>query len=485
MASKPQATSGTKKLSEVAKKLVQPSGITGTHWLAVRDICTKKLGLGFDAWQDGAGRLILAKRADGKLACMIGGAGLSLPRQVGKTYLIAALVFGLCILFPGLLVIWSAHHSKTHGETFLSMQNMAKRSKIAPYILQVFTGSGDEEIRFRNGSRILFGARERGFGRGIPGVDVIVSDEAQIMSDKALDAQLATMNTSKFGLAIYVGTPPRPDDPSEAFTRMRTEAWSGAMQDSVWIELGAEPGADPDDRANWAVNPSYPHRTPAESILRLRRKLSRDSFLREGLGVWDEDGHSSVVDMDHFKGLAGSAPAGVPVAYGVDMNPEQTVCSVSVALRRGDSVHVEEAIVFDLVLHGVDAVVDWIAERAGRRVPVVMDAFSPARIMKPKLQLKKAKLLMLSSTELLEACGGVFQAINDGKFSHFGQERLTTALGRAKKKAVGKSGGWKWDLADSEVDNTPLMSATCAHYGAVKSKPRKASGSRSGRVVVL
>ena len=36
----------------------------------------------------------------------------------------------------------------------------------------LYTGSGDEEVRFTNGSRILFGARERGFGRGIAGVEI-------------------------------------------------------------------------------------------------------------------------------------------------------------------------------------------------------------------------------------------------------------------------------------------------------------------------
>jgi hypothetical protein len=79
---------------------------------------------------------------------------------------------------------------------------------------QVFTGSGDEEIRFHNGSRILFGARERGFGRGIPGVDILIFDEAQILSDRALSNMLATMNTSRFGLQLYIGTPPKPEDMS-------------------------------------------------------------------------------------------------------------------------------------------------------------------------------------------------------------------------------------------------------------------------------
>ena len=179
---------GTLKLSEVARKVSAPTGISHTGWPKVLDCCTRKMGVGFDPWQDAAGRLILAERPDGKLAAMIDGVGLSLPRQVGKTYLIMSIVFALCILRPGLLVIWSAHHARTHQETFLAMQAFAARSKVAPYILQIFTGSGDEEIRFVNRSRILFGARERGFGRGIPGVDVLIADEAQIMTEKALDA---------------------------------------------------------------------------------------------------------------------------------------------------------------------------------------------------------------------------------------------------------------------------------------------------------
>src|SRR5690606_26075366 len=131
-----------------------------------------------------------------------GGVGMSLPRQVGKTHLVGYALFALCILQPGLTVIWTAHHSKTANETLLAMQGMARRQKIAPYVDRVTTGNGDEAVWFGNGSRILFGARERGFGRGFAGVDVLVFDEAQILTDKALDAMLATMNTAPNALAL-------------------------------------------------------------------------------------------------------------------------------------------------------------------------------------------------------------------------------------------------------------------------------------------
>ena len=49
-----------------------------------------------------------------------------------------------------------------------------QRSKIAPYIDTVRAANGEQEIAFKNGSRILFGARESGFGRGFDEVDILV-----------------------------------------------------------------------------------------------------------------------------------------------------------------------------------------------------------------------------------------------------------------------------------------------------------------------
>src|SRR5690606_33244865 len=182
------------KLSEVARHVVIPSGVTATGWPAVRDRCAE-FGVRFDAWQDGAGRVILAKRDDGSYACSVGGAVMSIPRQVGKTFLVAAIVFALCLLNPGLTVLWTAHRLRTANETFAKLQAFARRKKIAPHVAKVVLGSGDEEIIFTNGSRILFGARERGFGRGFDDVDVEVFDEAQILTENAVDDMIPAMNT--------------------------------------------------------------------------------------------------------------------------------------------------------------------------------------------------------------------------------------------------------------------------------------------------
>ena len=189
-------------------------------------------------------------------------------------------------------------------ETFLAMQAFSMRSKIAPFIHKVYTGSGDEEIRFINGSRILFGARERGFGRGIPGVDILISDEGQILSMRAMQNMLATMNVSRFGLHVYAGTPPYEEDNCEVWLQMRDEALSGASTDMVWIEMGADDNADLDDEDQWRkANPSIPHRTPIESIRRLRQRLDDKGFKHEAMGVYDPD-DAAVFDIARWATLA-------------------------------------------------------------------------------------------------------------------------------------------------------------------------------------
>jgi hypothetical protein len=430
---------GTRKLSEVARKVVAPSGLVSTAWPGVRDTCRRRLGVSFDDWQDGAGRLILSKRENGKLAATIGGVGISVARQVGKTYLIGGMAFGLAINRPGMLIIWSAHHARTHGETFLAMQEFAKRSKVRPYISQVYTGSGDEEIRFRNGSRILFGARERGFGRGIPGVDMIVSDEAQIMSEKALDAQLATMNTSDFGLAIYIGTPPRPEDPSEAFTRMRTEAWSGSLQDAVWIEIGADPDAKPEDRQQWAkANPSYPHRTPAESILRLQRKLSPESFLREGLGLWDEDVRTGVLPgwPRRFTRDAPPEPVSIGLAVSLDLEwgsigaagirPDGRVHADAVERRRGTTWLITEA--------------KRIQDEHG--CAVVVDEKCPDADLITALRDEGVNVTVVKLGDVIEACSWLVRASKDDRIRHGNTTELMDAIEHAAWRTVGDRKLW-------------------------------------------
>lgn len=469
---------GTRKLSDVAKHLVVPTGITATGWPAVEHTCKVKLGLEFDDWQQHVGKVILAKRADGKLAAMIDGVGLSVCRQVGKTYTVGALVFALCVNTPGLLVIWSAHHSRTHAETFLAMQEFAQRAKIAPHVKFVHTGSNTEEIAFHNGSRILFGARERGFGRGIPGVDVLIFDEAQILSDRALSNMLATLNTSSLGLQLYIGTPPKPEDMSEAFTRMRTQALKGELTDGAWIEIGAADDADSADRAQWVKNPSYPYRTPAESMLRLKRKLTDADWRREGLGIWDKVGTTNGA-LPYTGWLAcadkkSKVPKDGHLVFGFDVSWNRDRAYVGLAgLRKDGLTHAQ-------LIHACDPsdVVTFLVERA--------KTFNPAAICVQGLSgpassliedLRKAlddagssvPVVELGGSDMARARGFMYDAIKSKSIRHLDQPEVNEALKVAVGRNVGD--GVALDRKKSVGDIAGIVAITNAVYQLSLTEP--------------
>ena len=490
MATSSRATKpGTLRLSEVARKVSQPSGIVSTGWPDVERTC-RRMGVEFDEWQRGAGRLILAKRADGSLASTVAGVGMSLPRQVGKTYLIAGLTFALCINNPGLLVIWTAHHLKTSGETFLAMQAFAERVKIAPHVKKVSTGSGDEEVRFKNGSRILFGARERGFGRGIPGVDMLVFDEAQILSDRALDAMLATMNTSNFGLHLYVGTPPGPQDASQSFTRMRTEALNGDLDDGVWIECGADRGARPDDRKQWAkANPSYPHRTSAHAIQRLQKKLTPEGFLREGLGVWSETGGAAAFGAGFWEMVPKvERPDGVVIgALGVAVSIDLEHAAVVAASQVDDRVLVK-VLIHDRAPDAwlVDDV-KALAEAHG--CPVVIDGKGPAAdFVTPLTTALGDTLNVVGMEQVKDACAGIYKTVRGGGLLHAlpVEEGVDSdALDRAVQGATRRDLGDRWAWKRKTGDISPLEAATLAVWGISNYEPPATSAYESRGVLTI
>src|SRR5690606_19383533 len=115
---------------------------------------------------------------------------------------VGMVVIAVCVLFPGTLVLWTAHHNKTTTKTFQTMQGYVRRKKISPHLKPnrsqgIRTSNGEQEIEFRNGSKIMFGAREFGFGRGFDQVDVEVFDEAQKLSEGALEDMVPATNQAQ------------------------------------------------------------------------------------------------------------------------------------------------------------------------------------------------------------------------------------------------------------------------------------------------
>lgn len=449
MVTSPTKPSTPPRLSDVARHVVAPKGVVSSGWAPVESKC-RELGIRFRWWQKPIGALILAKRADGKYAATIGGTGLSIPRQVGKTFLVGAIMFALCLLRPNLTVIWTAHRLRTAEETFGKMLKFAQRKQIAPYMLRPVLGSGEEEIRFRNGSRILFGARERGFGRGFDEVDVVVYDEGQILTENALDDMIPAMNQCRQetgALLLFMGTPPKPTDPGEVFARMREEALSGEDDDTGWVEFGSDPAHKftplplPLTEADWKqiakANPSYPEDTPREAILRMRKKLGEESFLREGAGIWDERKASLIFPA--WSGLVGEPEA--PTALGIAADRESRWLNlgcategfvssvVPAALEDADRISVAARALF------VSEVARISQEHDG--IPVALQVKGPAWFLKDDLEAAGVRVVPIDMDEFVQACADFRDGVEARELRHPNTPDLNAAVDCAEWRMVG------------------------------------------------
>jgi len=465
MATTSRTKPSTPRLSEAARHLVIPKGIVKTGWPRVKAKAAE-LGIHYDPWQDGAHTITLGKRADGKYAATVGGVTWSIPRQVGKTYAIGTLLVVMCILFPGYKVIWTAHRTRTATDAFRAMQGICRRKKVAPHVSHIRTANGEQEIGFRNGSVILFGAREQGFGRGFAEIDVEVFDEAQILGSKALEDMIAATNQARHphgALIFFIGTPPRPEDPSEAFTQKRVKALSGKLTNGVYLEFGADPDSDPDDRRQWPImNPSHPLRTPLESMLRLRENLpSDDSWNREGRGVWDEIGQTHVFGPGAWEACAVDGLTPAADAIGLAVSVDRAWSSIGAAGQSGERLAVGIA--------DRREGTGWLvpeAQRiqAERSCPVVIAGTGPAADMIPALEAAGVRLVIAKGNDAADACAGVFDAVRDKRLAHPEHPELNAAVAGAKQRK--REDRWVWDRRNSAHDISPLEAVTLALWGA-------------------
>lgn len=476
LATPPMTSRSASKLSDFARHLILPTGIVSTGWPAIA-AQLRRCEIPLDSWQEGLCTAALGKRADGLYAAGIGGVVVSIPRQVGKTYTIGALVFALALATPDTLIVWTAHRTRTHGETFNSMAGMADLPKVKPLISNVRRVNGEQEIAFLNGSRILFGARERGFGRGFAKVDVLIFDEAQILTEKAMDDMVPATNASPNGLVVMIGTPPRPSDPGEIFSMRRDAALSGEDPDTMYVELSADETASVDDRNQWRkANPSFLlGRVSEGAILRMRKLLgSLDAFRREGLGIWDE---KQVGKRAFAKGawqaLASAPPAEGVRSFGVKFTPDGAHVALAGALKPPEGpIHVE-AIRQEPMSEGTQWLVDFLVDRADRTAQIVVDGRAGVGYLVQALRDAKvpARAILTPSTDQAIAAHTMLdRAVTQREMTHSGQPDLDEQVEMAVRREIGKTGGFGWE-SSIEGETVALLDAvTLAHYGAKTTK---------------
>ena len=469
----------TRRLSEVARHLVYPDGIVSSGWPTVRARLSD-MGIRFDGWQEGAASLILGRDPGGRYTATVGGVTMSIPRQVGKTFTVGSLLIAMCIEHPGLRVVWTSHHLRTTTNTFRAMQGMVRRKRIAGHLAPngIRVANGEQEIRFGNGSIIMFGARDQGFGVGIDAIDIMVCDEAQRLSSRALADMVPTTNQSRHAhgaLLFFIGTPPRPDNAGDEFARRRRKAIDGQMTHGVYIEMSADKGADPDDPLQWGkANPSYPHRTPHEAMLRLRENLTDPGdWRREALGIWDDDitGVTRLIPADAWSSVLTTTPPPEGVrSLGMVFDFESDRGALVGAMKHDGGVHLE------LIASGpvnIEALAEWLAARWRTVGMIALAGGANAKVLKQALRDRKVPervIWILTTPEYFAGNAMLLSSIVTTKTVTIPAGDPADALEQSVKvsdrKHLPGGSGWRWISTSPDGDQRPMEALSVALWAA-------------------
>lgn len=423
--------------------------------------------------------------------------GVAVPRQNGKNAAAEVVELYLTVVL-GLRILHTAHQVPTAQKHFRRLLHFfgeqrddprARFPELNALVESVRRTHGQEAIILKSGASIEIAYRSKNSGRGFT-VDVLVLDEAQQLTDDGLEALLPTISSAPSGqpVTIYMGTPPGPSAEGEVFTRWRKNVIDGFHKAAAYLEWSAEPGADLDDEDNWLLtNPALGRRVHRKTIRAERQKFSDAGFARERLGMWPADGGVEVVPRKVWESLAMEPEAEWPLAsVGLDMDPERTSVKVCMAVHSEFGQHLELSMNAPWAEEGAQALVETIFKATKRRIPVVIDAMSPAVSLVPLMQKKGMKVYVLRGGEYVQACGAFVDALTrDRTVTHSGQEELTVSMQGLSKQKVGDGGGFKWSRKSIEEDISAAIAATCAFMGAIKfAKQKRRSGDGSARKAV-
>jgi hypothetical protein len=457
--------------------------VRANAWEDVSDLA-KAYGLVLDEWQENVLEAAMGERSDGRWAAST--VGISVPRQNGKGALIEARELAGLLLFGEKVIIHSAHEQKTARvgferilSYFENYDDLRKKTR------SVMSALGREHIKLKSGAELHFPARSKGAIRGFS-IDCLILDEGQILGDSAWEAIKPTISARPNVQTWVLGTPPTPMDDGAVFERMRKRGLEGKDMRLCWCEWSAPSDADPANREAWATaNPALGFRISEEAVADELNELSPAGFARERLGIWDdpETHKTPFPNWPNCVTLDPPADGTAPDALGVDMSHDRVISISGSWVDESEEAFVE---LLEVDVTGdTGAAVEWIVARAGRRIPVVIDSMSPAASMVPTLKKRKVRVIVTTAADMGKACGGVHDAVHEGRLWHVNQDQLSRAVLGCEKRAIGTAGAWGIDRRDPDTNIAPAVSMILSHFGTQVTKKRGNGRSSSGRRAVL
>jgi hypothetical protein len=443
----------------------------------------QEIGLVLDDWQAYALEGALGRKEDGSWAAFE--VGVNVSRQNGKGGILEARDLAGVFLIGERLIIHSSHEFATSMEAFLRMEAILEESGLYKELRPrsgVSRSHGSEGFFFKSGQRIRYRTRTKGGGRGFSS-DCLILDEAMFLPEMAIGALLPTLSARPNPQVWYTGSAvdQQVHEDGLVFARIRERGLKGDDPSLAYFEWSADQPEDKElwtpeqvddelaaDPAVWVqANPALGIRISEEHVENERRSMDPRTFAVERLGIGDWPATTGKVDvLEGWDELADPSSVVLdPVCFAFDVAPDRSSASISAAGKRPDGLaHVE--VVENR--RGTGWLVDRLVEVTGSHSPlaVLCDGIGPASSLVPELENRGVKVEPVNAREHANACGLIFDLVDQEKLRHLGTKEMKDALKGAVTRPLGDA--WAWSRKNSTIDISPLVASTLALWGSAK-----------------
>lgn len=386
---------------------------------------------------------------------------VQMPRRAAKTTSIWSVLIGRAMTRPGFRCVTTAQSGTIASGIILEHGSLLeargfggfdprRTDRVNPDLgdgtCRLLRNGGRERLEFANGSRIWVVPPEAGAVRSAA-ADCIVIDEAGehegAKGTAFLDAVRPLMDTrGPLAQLIIAGTPGRTRD--GMFWSALRSARAGTDRDQGVVDYSAADDEDPEDRKVWRrVHPGPSSGlTPMKVLEKRRGQMDIIQFSREYLCVWPADATTGALDVTTWHTRGTDFPDERPgrSVIAIDAPKEQTCCAVVEVWRGEDGVARAEVLAFR-------PGVSWAARFAHKaalaaRAPVVFDEIGGNVTIAAEIRrLRPAvKVEPLRTREVGGAAQLLATEIREGRFEHFEQPDLTSAVEACSWRPMGRDG---------------------------------------------
>lgn len=406
-------------------------------------------------------------------------AGLLVGRQNGKSALLVTReLFGLSIL--GEKVIHTAHLQTTSRAHFEELVGIFEHRDLKKLVRHVTYSVGRERIELKNGGAIRFMTRSRGSARGLS-ADLLICDEAQEMTDEQLEALMPVLSAAPLGNAqmILAGTPPGENASGAVFGRMREDAIEGKDDALSWHEWSVDVVGDVSDRGRWReTNPSLGALLSEQTIADECAQMSAEGFARERLSYWPKYAVKPAITSESWGKLATEKPPSDGLcSYAVKFSSTSQTVSLAVCLKPPDGLPHVELIGSYSLSDGTSKLVSWLVERWSKCALIALDGMQGAPMLEQALKaagVSRKRIHVMTAKDVMTASSMFLDAVNGGMFTHYGQAQLDHEVATAKRRNIGKFGGYGFASITGE-DISGFESVVFAYWAAQTAKRQPSS----------